>query len=242
MEDKKNKVVSLGGQPIYRHDEPNPWQAPQGEMCIEEISNHVEMHLGKIETVYHEIMSDAVHIDVLFVKPTETYPFVRLVTSGMSDLPMGIPDNSGASRYVELLMTLPADWKMDSESFKDDSWYWPIRLLKYLARLPHKHNTWLGYGHTIPNGDPAEPYADNTALNGCIVLPSVSVPDGFDKLAIDSEKEISFFSVVPLYNEEMNLKLGKGTNELLRLFDKKSITDIVDVNRVDVTKKRFGYF
>ncbi len=84
---KKSKVVSMGGSPIYHHGEATHWQAPQGEECIEQISSHIEAHLGKVETVFHEILSDIVHIDVHFVKPTSEFPFVRLVTSGMSDLP-----------------------------------------------------------------------------------------------------------------------------------------------------------
>lgn len=241
MSANDNNVVSMAGQPIYRHGEPTEWKPPQGEECIEEISRHIEKHLGKVETVFHEILSDTVHIDVHWVKPNEKYPFVRLVTSGMSDLPMSTPTGYNTPKYMELMISLPAQWQIDEESFKDESWYWPVRLLKVLARLPHKHNTWLGIGHTVPNGDPPEPYATNTALCGSIVLPSVSVPDGFHKLSISEEKEITFYSVVPLYVEEMNLKLRKGTNELLKLFDKKDIDDIVNIKRVDVTKKLFGF-
>jgi len=142
---------------------------------------------------------------------------------------------------MELMISLPSNWKIDEESFKDESWYWPVRLLKFFASLPHKHNTWLGFGHTVPNGDPPEPYASNTELCGSIVLPSVSVPEGFHKLSISAEKEIFFYAVVPLYADEMNLKLRKGTNELLSLFDKKKLNDIVNIKRVDLTKKRFGF-
>lgn len=234
-------ILSMAGQPIYRHGEPAEWQPPQGEECIEEISSHIEKHLGKVETVFHEILSDTVHVDVHWVKPNENHPFVRLITSGMSDLPMNTPGRLDTPKHIELMVSLPPHWKIDEESFKDESWYWPVRLLKLLARLPHKHNTWLGFGHTIPNGDPSEPYAPNTALCGSIVLPPVSVPEGFHTLPISPEKEITFYSVVPLYAEEMNLKLRKGTNKLLNLFDKKNINDVVNIKRVDVAKKRFGF-
>lgn len=242
MSHPNEKVVSLAGQPIYRHGEPAEWQASQGEECIEQISAHIEEHLGTVETVFHEIMSDTVHIDVLWVKPTEAFPFHRLVTSGMSDLPMHTPPGATAPRYAELMMTLPADWKLDQASFEDEAWYWPIRMLKILARLPHKHDTWLGFGHTMPNGDPPEPYASNTALCGVLILPSITVPEAFHRLPIHVGKEITFYSVVPLFEAEMNLKLRKGVNDLLSLFDKKKVSDIVDIARADVTKKRFGFF
>ena len=114
------EVVSMSGSPIYRHKEATPWQAAKGEECIEQISGHIEQHLGPIETVFHEIASDMVHIDVHFVKPTSTFPFVRLVTSGMSDLPMTTPEESEAPQFAELLITLPADWHLDQKSFENE--------------------------------------------------------------------------------------------------------------------------
>ncbi len=238
--EKTADVVSLAGNPIYRHSDPTPWAAPAGEEFIQEISDHIEKYLGPVETVFHEIASDTVHIDVHIVKPTAEFPFIRLVTSGMSDLPMTTPDNAEAPKYAELLITLPANWKTDQASFEDESWYWPIRLIKELARLPHKYQTWLGFGHTVPNGDPAEPYAANTNLCGAIILPSVTVPHGFQTLEIPDIKTVTFYSVVPLYAKEMELKLRLGTDKLLDRFDKKDFNDIVSLERADVTVKRFG--
>jgi hypothetical protein len=237
-----SKVVSLSGNPIYHHGAEADWQAPQGEMCLEQISEHIGRHIGEVETVFHEIASDTVHIDVHFVKPSAEQPFIRLVTSGMSDLPMAVPESSEAPRFAELMLTLPADWRLDQESFQSEQWYWPVRLLKVLARLPHKHATWLGFGHTVPNGDPAEAYAPTTKLCGAIILPPVSVPEDFATLHIDETKTITFYSVVPLYKEEMQLKLRSGSDKLLQLFDSKGINDLVEPGRPNVAKKRFGLF
>ena len=243
MNDKRPKsaqLTSLSGSPIYRHGEASAWEPPKGEEFIEQISAHIEKHLGPVETVFHEIVSDTVHIDVHFVKPTKDCPFIRLVTSGMSDLPMTTPENPEIPRYVELLITLPADWHLDQASFNDEQWYWPIRLLKNLARLPHKHQTWLGWGHTVPNGDPPELYASNTSFCGAIVLPSVTVPPSFHCLDIPDRKRITFYAVVPLYESEMNLKLRLGSDELTKRFDRKGITDVVAIARKDVSRKILG--
>src|SRR5690606_33353617 len=121
------------------------------EEFIEEISNHIERYLGPVSSVFHELVSDTIHIDVHMVLPNEGCEDVRLVTSGMSDLPMSVPEDAGCPGFAELMVTLPAGWKLDQASFQDENWYWPVRLLKSLARLPHKHATWLGFGHTVPN-------------------------------------------------------------------------------------------
>lgn len=234
----KAKVVSLGGQPIHYHDEPAPFAAPKGEEFIAEISDHIEQHLGLISSVFHELVSDTVHIDVHVVPASEDFPAVRLVTSGMSDLPMTVPEDSGFPEFAELMVTLPADWKLDQESFKDERWYWPIRLLKDLARLPHKHATWLGYGHTVPNGHPAEPYAPGVPFTGTIVLPPLGTPPEFEQLSIPGVKEIQFYSLVPLFQEEMDLKLREGSDALLERFDEHDVTDFIDIGRRNVARRR----
>ncbi|MDN3641040.1 suppressor of fused domain protein [Simiduia curdlanivorans] len=240
---KKDNIVSMSGAPIFRYtDGEKEWEAATGEECIEEISDHIERHIGKVSSVFHELLSDTVHIDIHHVKPTEARPFHTLVTSGMSDLAMNVPTDVNSTRYMELMVTLPEHWKIDDESFKDEIWYWPIRQLKFLARFPHKFETWLGWGHTIPNGNPAEPFADNTKLSGSIILPSVYVPEEFTSLRINESKVIEFFSLVPLYDEEMELKLSKGSDLLLDKFDQHRINDLIRVDRKNVAKKRYGLF
>ncbi|HBK46777.1 MAG TPA: hypothetical protein DDZ67_10175 [Xanthomonadaceae bacterium] len=239
---KSADVVSLGGSRILRHGAAADWRPADGEMCLERISAHIERYLGPVDAVFHEIVSDAVHIDVHIVAASAGFPYLRLVTSGMSDLPMAVPADVPAPRHLELMITLPGDWPLAQQDLSDERHYWPIRLLKTLARLPHRHATWLGYGHTVPHGDPAEPYAGDVGFAGAIVLPSISVPDGFAELVVDADKTIAFMAVVPLYPEEMALKLHRGTDALLERFSRKDVSDICEPGRANVAGKRFGLF
>ncbi|MGC3944409.1 MAG: hypothetical protein QM762_07815 [Chryseolinea sp.] len=75
---------SESGVRIYRYTE-NQFNKftpgidnPEG---IELISAHIEKHVGPIEMVFHEIVSDQVHVDVYWVKATSDRPFHVLVTS-----------------------------------------------------------------------------------------------------------------------------------------------------------------
>lgn len=236
--------VSPGGSPIMVHSREKDFTPPQGEEHIEAIGAHIERHLGPVSGVFHEIISDLVHIDVHVVPATEQFPYLRLVTSGMSDLPMTVPDEVDADvpRYMELMVTLPADWPISQDAFEDERNYWPVRLLKGLARLPHEYDTWLGFGHTIPNGHPSEPYAPGVGFDGAIVLPPVTPPEDFAELALEDGKVISFMTIIPLYPEEMDLKLKKGAEALLDRFDAKNIQDVIELGRVNVARKRFGLF
>jgi hypothetical protein len=236
---------SESGSPIYRYkeSEQKEFEGAGGEPSIEEISDHIEKHIGEIEMVFHEIVSEQVHIDVHWVKPTKDKPFHTLVTSGMSDKPMNTPDGVENCEYVELSICLPKEWKISEEDFKDEKNYWPIRWLKYLARFPHEYNTWLGYGHTIPNGDPAEPFSENTELNTMVLLPTIVFGENFHSLKLDN-KTIDFYSLVPLYSEEVNLKMKKGVEVLFDGFDKFGVTDILKIDRQNTAKRKklFGLF
>lgn len=234
--------VSPGGSPILVHNREKDFTPAQGESHIEAISAHIARHLGPISGVFHEIISDLVHIDVHVVPASEPFPYLRLVTSGMSDLPMTLPEGAPGSAYMELMVTLPADWPINGDAFEDERNYWPVRLLKTLARLPHEYDTWLGFGHTIPNGHPAEPYAPGVGFDGAIVLPPVTAPEGFGTLQLDDARTIEFMSIVPLYPEEMDLKLKKDAEALLDRFDAKNIQDVIVPGRVNVARKRFGFF
>ncbi|MFZ5893346.1 MAG: suppressor of fused domain protein [Myxococcota bacterium] len=237
-----NDERSIGGSRILRHAAADP---PQGYAEMDsEAHNAIHEHLctfvGEPANVFHELVSETVHIDVHIIPPSQDDNSYTLVTTGMSDLPMTAPAGAEDFRYAELLISLPSTWTpglLWKADFSDESIYWPIRLLKTLARFPHTYNTWLGYGHTIPNGDPPRPYADGTELCCALVMPAPTLPREFARLAVRPGKTISFYAVVPLYESEMRFKLNEGTDPLLeRLFDE-SVTEFLDPKRPSVVRR-----
>ena len=141
MSDKK-KLVSLSGEPIWKHKErTKPFELAIGdEKTLEEISEHIEKHVGPIQMVWHEIISDLVHIDLHYISPSENRDFHVFVTSGMSDKPMNTPEGAENCKYAELLVSLPSYWPVAEESIKDEENYWPLRMVKRLARMPHEYD------------------------------------------------------------------------------------------------------
>jgi hypothetical protein len=242
------RVATTGhGGPVYSYSDdarPTQFEMAIGDSAnIERISNHIEQYCGKVGSVLHELVSDMVHIDVHWVQPTPERNYHTLVTSGMSDRPMLAPEQAADCEYAELMLCLPPEWPV-GEIYEalpgqepNPRHYWPIYVLRMLARFPHKFSTWLWLGHTMPNGDPAEPYADNTQLCCALLLMPLRFEPGFRKLVIDEEKTINFLSVVPLYNEELEAKLEKGVEALIPGFDKHGVTELLDVKRRNVCKK-----
>jgi ribosomal protein S27E len=231
-------AVPAGG-PVYVHaPRTKDFELAIGDNeNIEQIANHVECHFGKIATVFHEIISDLVHVDVHWVQPTGERPYHTLVTSGMSDRPMTVPEGAENLRYAELMLCLPAEWQISQEAFKDERYYWPVRLLKMLARFPHEYDTWLCFGHTIPNDDPPQPYAANTKLCCALLLAPLLADQEFWSLKVNEEKTIRFYSLVPLYREEMEFKLKQGADPLLDKFGEHEVTELLDIKRKNVCKR-----
>lgn len=197
------------------------------------IDRHVERFIGPVETVQHEIVSDLIHVDIHVVPATADRPFHALVTSGMSDRPMRIPDElrGEVPDFAELMILLPPVWPLDQDDWKDERHYWPIRQLKILARLPHEYDTWLGAWHSMPNGDPAQPFAPDTDFCAVMLAPPIRFPDEFRTIRADDGREIGLFAVLPLLPDEIEAKVTLGVDALLDAFEKHDITELFDPHR-----------
>ena len=232
------REVTPGGSVVHRHEDAIRDLEPASGCSehIELISRHIEQHLGKVASVFHEVVSELVHIDVHLVPPAEKRPFATLVTSGMSDRPMHPPPDAEEFSYAELMICLPPDWPLSRQDLQDENNYWPVRWLKQLARFPHEYQTWLFEGHSIPNGDPPQAFADNTRFCGWLLFLPVLAPQDFLELKISDQKTIRFFAIYPLFEEEMQLKLAEGMDALINRFAEHGVTEVVDVNRANTCK------
>ncbi len=236
---KKKQEVTPGGSPIYRyedHQEQPPQPPEQMGVYMEEIQDHFGLLFpGRESQVLHEMVSDLVHIDVHVMMPTEAEPFYVLYTTGMSDLPMTLPDeikDREDLKYGELYILLPADWQVGGVNVSPKDlpyrYLWPFTVLRFLARFPHEYRTWLGYGHTMPNGAGYEPFDESVGFGGV----ALSWGDGpLGKLTAKDGREIHFYEVIPAYKEEIEYKLKYGMEALQQKFHDAGVGHILDVSR-----------
>ena len=181
---------------------------------MEAVEGHIQQYFGKVENVFHELVSPDIHVDICMVPPTEERDYCTLVTMGMGAHRMNVPEELVEYKLerAELAIALPADWKLDQESMKDEKWYWPIRLLKSLARLPINCDSWLGHGHTVKN---REPFADNTKLCTATLIGPQDTEDGSEVCTLPGGEEVNFYQVIPLYEDELDYKLEHDVDALL---------------------------
>ena len=179
------------------------------------IEQHIENTFGEFENVFHELVSPDIHVDICVVPPSDERDYYTLVTMGMGAHRMNVPEELAEYKLerAELAIALPPDWKLDEESLKDERWYWPIGLLKVLARLPISNDTWLGFGHTM---DKQSPFAEDTELCAALLVgPQDVVWNGGEVCTLPSGEEVNFYQVIPLYHNEMEYKMEHDADALL---------------------------
>lgn len=168
------------------------------------------------------------------VPPTETKPFHYLATDGMrrwlQPKPAEVED---APERVELVLGLDGGWPLAPERMHEPEVTWPVQLLASLAHFPASEGAWLGEGHSLPNGDPPAPYIDGLGWCGVLILPPVSLPPEADLFEGESGP-VRLFGVVPVYADELKLKLEQGTRALLERFDRHHINEVLDPERPKV--------
>lgn len=234
-EKRESTVKDDGGESISEDTtEEKEFFAPEMYSTdeMEVIEKHIEQNFGKFDWVFHEKVSPDIHVDICILPPIKGRDYYTLVTMGMGAHRMNVPEELADSRLerAELVICLPSYWKMDMDHFKDERWYWPIRLLKTLARIPSEDDTWLGIGHTI---DHQGSFAENTELCASILLYPPCKDENICKLP--NGDDVNFYQVLPLYRDEVEYKKKNGTDSLLDKMDDDIL--IVQPNRLNVLNR-----
>ena len=231
---------STGGSPDDGDEDDSDGERPEDEesgvpeVYTEEemnaVEEHIQQYFGKFENVFHELDSPDIHVDICVVPPSEERDYYTLVTMGMGAHRMNVPEELAEYKLerAELVIALPGNWKLKHEDLKNERWYWPIRLLKTLARLPIASDTWLGFGHTMDN---EEDFAKDTKLCAAILTGPQDTEDGSEVCILPSGEEVNFYQVIPLYRDELEYKLAHDADALLGKMN--GISFVVEPDRQD---------
>jgi hypothetical protein len=210
------------------------FRSPGDHKLIRKLTSHVERNIGRVERVFHDLESDVVHIDILWIEPGPGRDFHTFVTCGMSEQPMQPCTRRCRCRYAELLLRLPRSWPLRPEELQLPRNLWPIRELEFLARAPHLHRIHLWGGDTVANGDPdrrLRPLNPATRFSATVLAEPDWTPSAFRRLRVGRDRRIRFFSVIPLYAEEFLLDREQGAEALLAHLEQAGVDDLLDVDR-----------
>lgn len=231
------QVFAQSTTSMAEKDNDNIPQYSYSEEEMDKVSDYIKQQYGEFDIVAHELVSPDIHCDIAIVPPTDDQPYYKLVTMGAGAFKMNVPEDLKSDVYerAEYVVFLPADWNIKSDKEED---YWPIRMLKIVARLPVSMDDWLFYRHTVNLTDDESPVAENTGFNSCVLFISFGKGNKpVEPLKLDlSDKEVAFFQLVPLYPEELEFKLEHSFDELEDIMDDDLYDPVVDIHRENYCK------
>ncbi len=228
MEEIEIQLDELNGtDDDFHSDEPEMYDDDE----LDVLEEHIKDNYGDFPTVFHETVSKDIIVDIACIPPTEERNYYTLVTMGMGAHIMTTPNSLPPEENgrAELLICLPPDWKLGEVS---EEWFWPIALLKDLARLPINTDSWLGWGHSV---DHRTSFSENAGFCGTLLLFPENVPEGAEFCILPNGDKVNFFEVVPLYREEMLYKVNHDTKALLERLN--NVSHIVDIHRPNYCEK-----
>jgi hypothetical protein len=204
------------------------------------IDNHISKFFDdSLVSVFHEIPTLDLHLDVYFIKPKNS-SFNILLTSGMSTLKMNVSEqveNAENVAFAELMMLIPKSIEFQQVYTGANKNDWIISILKRTAKFPHFYNTWIEIGHSIQAEEDLSSYGPDTEYAGALILPSVTFDSNFTEINKNGRK-ININNVLPLYKNELEFKIENGYKKLLDLLIKADGKEVLDLNRKNLIPKK----
>lgn len=173
-------------------------------MIIEPDNGHIAQQrkavyqrlFGEVQHVWHEKMPQDPHIDVYCFSPGHAgRDFFTLVTSGMSDRPMPLPDGMPPElqkKRVELVFYCSSDKIEYAE------------LLRRCAHYVFDNNTWLGAGHTMETHDIELLHSEDAQC--LLFFPPPVIPDDSLSMRLQIEGDpVTLLWVIPITAQECGL-------------------------------------
>ncbi|TWU08214.1 suppressor of fused domain protein [Stieleria varia] len=163
--------------------------------------------------------SDASPISVLQFEPrpgidiSGQRPFTTLVTDGMSDHLMSLPEGLNSPR-VELMMYIDADETLAARGLYS-------RMLSFLADVPRLSGRAIGYGSVIGNGTPPRPIFADSQLDAFVFLvPPIESDFQIQQTLRLGEHPVQLLWVMPITRAEREIIEGQGIAAFCSLCDR----------------------
>ena len=165
-------------------------------------------------------------------------PVTVIMTNGLSDYCMPVPEKLAGEEYNELYFCLPSYWDWDDPSNPNMNWVfdWIQRLAKYVV----EKETWFGHGHTMPCGSDAKPLSETMKQNHFFLTHPMLLENELQTVQL-GEKTIHFLAIVPVFLKEFEFKQSRGTFKFMRKLINKGVTEKLDDFRDTVTKNKWRF-
>lgn len=165
-------------------------------------------------------------------------PVTVLVTNGLREYKMPVPETEAGLEYNELYFCLPTYWEWEDRDNPQMNWifHWIQRLAKYVQ----ENTTWFGHGHTMPCGKEMKPLSATMKQNNFLLMNPVFLEAELAPLMVEG-KEVHFLAIVPIFESELSYKLGQGTRKFIDKFIRSSHSEKLDDFRLPTKTSRLSF-
>ena len=164
----------------------------------------------------------------ILISPENKYGNKILLTIGLSEFQMNVHEKHLDEEFNELYFYLPSYWDLNDEENPLMNW-----VFKWLEKLKN--------GHTIATGKTLVPLSAKMLQNHFILAHPMELTKELAPIRI-TNKTIHFLAVIPIFEDEMDYKQGKGTAKLFKKFVQSNVTEKLDEFRKTVLRTRWNFF
>ncbi len=177
------------------------------------VQAHIKRYFGDFQQSIKEYESPDICLEIAIIPPRPEHNYYTLATIGMGAHRMNVPEDEPELERAELLINLPPDWLLTDEVVHDEEHFWPVRLLRQMARLPIVDDAWFDCGHIVRND--GEPYAESTRLCSVLLLSPGVFGEPSYSCVLPGGEPVNFYQLIPLYQEELDFALENGLDRFL---------------------------
>jgi hypothetical protein len=177
-------------------------------------------------------------IPLLLITVDLNSPVKILMTNGLSGFKMLVPEKWKGREYNELYFCLPSYWDLEEADNPQMNWVkdWIQKLAKHVVAK----NTWFGPGHTIPCGNPFTALSSTMKCNHFFLSDPLLLENHLEP-SLSNGKLVYFLAIIPIFEDEIDYKQGKGTFKLLKKLKGKGVTEKLDDFRKTSLKSKWRF-
>ncbi len=165
-------------------------------------------------------------------------PVTVVVTNGLRNYRMPVPEKMEGREHNELYFCLPDYWEWEDAS--NDRMNWPFHWIQRLAKFVVEKETWFGHGHTMPCGAGAPSLSETMKQNFFLLADPMLLEQELAPVEVDG-KTVHFLAIVPIFKNEFEYKQARGTFKLMQKFSNKNVTEKLDDFRGSVLRNKWRF-
>ncbi len=165
-------------------------------------------------------------------------PVTVIVTNGLSDYCMPVPEKLIGEEFNELYFCLPSYWQWEDMDNPQMNWVfeWIQRLSKYVV----EKESWFGHGHTMPCGAEMKSLSPTMKQNHFFLTRPMLLEQEMAEMKLD-DKTVNFLAIVPIFLKEFEYKQSRGTLKFVRKMITKGVSELLDDFRQPITKSKWRF-